>query len=92
MKPWVGEGYRPTVLSADGDLLQNLRLFLEYQAVPYRIGAVSIGKIEGELGGAGSAILAVAQPYPRELDDRFRLTALEERTAGRYALYRLSRR
>jgi dolichyl-phosphate-mannose-protein mannosyltransferase len=79
-------------LSADGDLLQNLRLFLELRGTPYRVGAVSAGKIETELGGARVAIVAVTQPYPRELDDRFRFTSLEERTAGRYAIYRLERR
>ena len=79
-------------LPADGDLLQNLRVFLEFRGTPYRIGPITPRKIEGELAGAAGAIVAVAQPYPRELDEQFRFTPLEERSAGRYAIYRLERR
>jgi hypothetical protein len=79
-------------LPADGDLLQNLRVFLEFRGTPYRIGPITPRRIEGELAGAGGAIVAVAQPYPRELDQQFRFTPLEERSAGRYAIYRLERR
>ena len=79
-------------LPADGDLLQNLRVFLEFRGTPYHIGPITPRKIEGELAGAAGAIVAVAQPYPRELDEQFRFTPLEERSAGRYAIYRLERR
>jgi 4-amino-4-deoxy-L-arabinose transferase-like glycosyltransferase len=79
-------------LPADGDLLQNLRVFLEFRDTPYRIGPITPRKIEGELAGARWAIVAVAQPYPRDLDEQFRFTPLEERTTGRYAIYRLERR
>ncbi|MCC7106234.1 MAG: glycosyltransferase family 39 protein [Chloroflexi bacterium] len=76
-------------LVADGDLLMNLRVFLEFQNVPYRVGPVTPGKLADVLGGARSAVVVVAQPYNRALEDRFRFVPLSDRTSGRFAVYRV---
>jgi 4-amino-4-deoxy-L-arabinose transferase-like glycosyltransferase len=79
-------------LVADGDLLQTLRVGLELRGVPYRIVAATPNRLNAELGPASGALLAVAQPYERGLEERFRLTEVEDRSGGRYAVYRLERR
>jgi hypothetical protein len=79
-------------LPADGDLLMNLRVFLELREVPYRVGPASAGRLEAELGGARTALLVVAQPYDRALDDRYRFTPIEEKSSGRYGVYRIERK
>jgi 4-amino-4-deoxy-L-arabinose transferase-like glycosyltransferase len=79
-------------LAADGDLLMNLEVFLQFRDVPYRVGPASAGRLEPELGGARSAIVVFAEPYDRPLDSRYRFTRIEDAARGRYAAYRLERR
>lgn len=79
-------------LPADGDLLQSLRALLELRSEPYQVGPASPGKLEGQLGGARTALVVFAGPPDRDLEDRYRLIQLEERRGGRYGAYRLERR
>jgi hypothetical protein len=79
-------------LTADGDLLQVLRVLLEFRGQQFSVGPASVGKLDGALGNARTALVVFAQPYDRALEARWRFTQLEERTSGRYAVYRLERR
>jgi 4-amino-4-deoxy-L-arabinose transferase-like glycosyltransferase len=79
-------------LAADGDLLMNLEVFLQFRAAPYRVGPASAGRLERELDGARSAVVVFAEPYDRALESRYRFTRVEESATGRYAAYRLERR
>ena len=79
-------------LGADGDVLMNLEVFLQFREAPYRVGPASAGQIEQQLDGARTAVVVFSQPYDRPLDSRYRFTPVEERTRGRYAAYRIERR
>ena len=79
-------------LPADGDLLMNLQTFLGLRGAPFQVAPTTPGKLDGELGGARSAIVVVAQPYDRSLESRYRFSPIEDRTSGRFAAYRIERR